>query len=361
MIPISFPGSRPKVFVTEDDLVFSSPNADYLPNMQDLKATFQEYHHPWDVRMLRWFSDKSPHWSFVPRFPSFDNPIFDRLIYNYHSLPIVMEGTLHLLDPNIQQSWWWLETCLQWVANVLLTSNNVLLPLGFNAGPFPSSYGYTKKHMEDRFARRCAMKSREGFVLLMALCSFAISLTKPPNQTSSNPPRWVELLQAQQPIHASWIEDLMHSAVADLSGKVGRTGAFIDVSSSESARWVDSMIRANIPIWFYWGNKNQPPRAYQPSLHQFLPNEDIHPSHPPYNPDMALLNIHLPHGSGQKPGETWKAYFQQVQAIQSDQLLRESTEQKLRRKAQEEMSTLFHIPTRKGCCGILLGGARKWV
>jgi hypothetical protein len=195
------------------------------------------------------------------------------------------------------------------------------------------------------------MKSREGFVPLMALCTFTISLTKPSSspQTSSKTPRWVELLQAQQPIHDSWIEDLMHSAVADLSNKVGRMGAFIDVSSSESARWVNSMIQANVPIWFFWGDKNQPPRPYQPSLHRFLPNkEDIQPSNPPYMPDAALLKIHLLHGSRQKPGETWKEYFRWVQVIQSDQLQCESTEQKLRCGAREETSKLFRTPTRKG-------------
>ena len=319
--------------------------------MPALNATFQDYHHPREIRTLRWFSDKSPHWSFVPRFPSFDNPIFERLIYNYRSLPIIREGNWYLLDPNIQQSWWRLETALRWMANVLLTSNNTLLPLGFNAGPFPSSYGYTKKHVEEHFARGCAMKSREGFVPLMALCTFAISLTKPSSgpQTSSKTPRWVELLQAQQPIHDSWIEDLMHSAVADLSDKVGRTGAFIDVSSSEPARWVNSMIRANVPIWFFWGDKNQPPRPYQPSLRPFLPNkEDIQPSNPPYMPDAALLKIRLLHGSRQKPGETWKEYFRRVQVIRSDRLQRESTEQKLRCDAREETSKLFRTPTRKG-------------
>ena len=135
----------------------------------------------------------------------------------------------------------------------------------------------------------------------------------------------------------------MHSAVTDLSDKVGRTGAFIDVSSSEPARWVNSMIRANGPIWFFWGDKNQPPRPYQPSLCPFLPNkEDIQPSNPPYMLDAALLKICLLHGFRQKPGETWKKYFWQVQVIRSDRLQHESTEQKLRRDAQEETNCFVH-------------------
>jgi hypothetical protein len=287
----------------------------------------------------------------VPRFPSFDNPIFERLIYTYRNLPIVRQGAWYLLEPQVQQQWWRLEMALRWVANVILSSGAALLPLGFNAGPFPSSYGYTRNHMEERFARYCAIKARDAFVPLMALCAFAISTTKQSigYQPAGHVPKWVEMLQAKQEIHPSWIEDISHSAAANLSEAVGRIGAFIDVSTFEMSNFTDSMIRANVPIWFYWGNKHEKPRSHDKSLVRFLPHTlDIQSDTPLHQRDTALQNIRLPHGSRQKAGETWRMYFERITNIRADRLLRESAEHKARREQRETKNSSFLTPTRKG-------------
>jgi hypothetical protein len=332
--------------------VYSSPNAVYLPQIPDIRAKFhEESNHPRDLRNLRWFSNTSPHWAFVPRFPRFDNPIFERLIYSYRNLPIVRSGGWYFLEPQVQQQWWRLEMALRWVANVILSSGAALLSLGFNAGPYPSSYGYTRNHTEERFARYCAMKARDAFVPLMALCTFAISTTKQSiqHQTANHVPKWVEMLQAEQEIHPSWIEDFSHSAAANLSETVGRIGAFIDVSTYDMANFTDVIIRANVPIWFYWGNKRENPRPHHKSLARFKPHiVDVQSNAPLYQPDVAPLNIRLPHGSRQRSGETWRMYFEHIMNIRADQLLRESAEHKARREQRETKNSSFLTPTRNG-------------
>ena len=60
--------------------------------------------------------------------------------------------------------------------NMLLTTGRVNLQLGWEPGLAPSSWGYHNRHTEEVFAQCCAMKSRDAFVPLMALCSWSISL-----------------------------------------------------------------------------------------------------------------------------------------------------------------------------------------
>lgn len=268
------------------------------------------------------------------------------MITTYRNVPIVREGAFFILEEKVRHSWQRLENALRWVANALLSSNNVLLPLGFNAGPFPSSYGYISRHMEERFARQCAMKSRDAFVPLMALCTFAISITKPSQTIPGQSPRWVSLLQAEANVHASWIEDLMQSNVADLSGRTVRMGAFIDVSSFDSSNFINSFIEAKVPIWFYWGTKHQPPLSHHRTLDRFLPkiNEILSPPTPNVDPSI----IRLPHGTRQKPGETWMSYRQRMADIRKQRISQESEYQKMRRERREKQSVLFHAPSQKG-------------
>ncbi|KAF8219000.1 hypothetical protein L208DRAFT_1558675, partial [Tricholoma matsutake] len=85
------------------------------------------------------------------------------------------EGNWYFLSSEIQVQWSRLEQALRWVASSIFSDNRVNLPLGFNAGPFPSTHGYLQKHKEESHAHYCTMKSLDAFLGLMALCAFAIS------------------------------------------------------------------------------------------------------------------------------------------------------------------------------------------
>jgi hypothetical protein len=206
----------------------------------------------------------------VPRSKTFDNPIFERLIGSYCNISVIREGGWYFLSVEVQQRWLRLEQALRWVATVILSDNRVNLPLGFNAGPFPSAHGYLQKHKEESHARYCTMKSRDAFLGLMALCAFAISTTKP--SPHHKPQRWVAILQHNNAnIQASWIEDFAQSAAVDFSESVGCVGMVANTADMEQTEFINCMILANVPIWLYWGNKSMPPNKYHPRLHKYLP------------------------------------------------------------------------------------------
>src|ERR1700759_2291298 len=137
------------------------------------------------------------------------------------------------------------------MVNVLLSKGEVNLPLGWCPRPIPRSFGYLDKHAKEVFARRCAIKSRDAFVLLMALCSWAISLIGT-SLTKNNEPQWVDLLLQDDPtVQPSWIEDLIDSVIVDF--KIYRVSSFMKVGTDEDLKHtLMSMLRGNVPVWFYW-------------------------------------------------------------------------------------------------------------
>ena len=342
--------SRPSVFVEKDGSVYSSPNMTYLPAIPAYDDVYNdEIHHPREIKKLRWASALSPHLAYVPRSTTFDNPIFERLICSYRNIRIIREGNWYFLSLEIRDRWLRLEQALRWVASAILSGNSVNLPLGFNPGPFPSAHGYLEKHKKESHARYCAMKSRDAFLGLMALCAFAISTTKP--LPHHKPQRWVTILQRNNAnIQASWIEDFAHSAAVDFSESVGRVGMVANVADMERTEFIDYMILANVPIWLYWGNKYKPPNKYHARVRKYLPlsTELDSPQPPLASPHATMSNIKLPTGSRQEPNEDWKTYFIRRTAQQTKIIERESNEQRSRREARELRNLSFPTPTRKG-------------
>lgn len=121
---------------------------------------------------------------FTPLMVKFQGPLFDRLSVSYKSLPPVRLGNLWCQSPNVGYPWQRLEIALTAIAHTLHEKGGILFSLGYGHR-FSDSYGYTKGHLEEKNARRCAMKSRDGFIELIGLCSHAITLYGP---------RWVDVL-----------------------------------------------------------------------------------------------------------------------------------------------------------------------
>jgi hypothetical protein len=172
------------------------------------------------------------------------------------------------------------------------------------------------------------MKSRNAFLGLMALCTFAISTTKP--SPHHKPQHWVAILQHNNAnIQASRIEDFAQSAAVDFSESVGHVGMIANTADMEQTEFIDCMILANVPIWLYWGNKSMPPNKYHPRLHKYLPlsSELNSPHRPLASTDATTADIKLPTGSRQKPKEDWRAYFIRKTAQQTKSIERKSNEQ----------------------------------
>ena len=360
-----------QVFVTPRGDVFSSPNAGHLPVVPDRSDIFLcDIHHPREASKVRWHSKLSQHLPYIACHPSYDNPIFKRLACTKRGVPITRDGGWYFLKQEIQDSWYRLERALLWVTNVLLTAGRVNLQLGWEPGPVPSACGYRNRHTEEVFARRCAMKSRDAFVPLMALCSWSISLVGVA-ESADKDPRWVSLLRRDnQSLQLSWIEDLTNSIIADFN--IPRIGSFMDVTVDEDTmRIITPMFQSNVPIWFYWGTISHPIMSYDRKLEKYRPKKaqieaanvkitatpafmpaisrfsDPSPPPPPQSP-AAPITVSLPKGTRQKPGETWMSYFdrrrERIRALEME----ESSMQKQRRLARERHSKTGKAPGKKG-------------
>lgn len=306
-----------------------------------------DVHVPRDASKIRWHANMSQHLPYIACHPNFDNPILQCLICTYRTVSIKQNGGWHFLDPEIQDKWLRLEKSLLWMANTLLSGSRANLPLGFDPGPLPTSCGYLNNHAEERFARHCAIKSRDAFVPLMALCSWSIALVG--NSMAMNKvPRWVDMLQANPTVLPSWIEDLAHSMIADFT--IRRTGSFMECTDEEVKRVIGPMLRANVPIWIFWGDLSKPTMSYDRSLERYRPTTtQVHAAGLSLKQrNMITPAISLPQGTRQMPGEEWRSYFTRMAANHSVFEQKESTLQKKKRLARENHSRTGEAPGRKG-------------
>jgi hypothetical protein len=190
------------------------------------------------------------------------------------------------------------------------------------------------------------MKSRDAFLGLMALCTFAISTTKP--SPHHKPQRWAAILQHNDhTIQASWIEDFAQSAAVDFSESVGQVGMVASTADMERTEFIDCMILVNVPIWLYWGNKSKLPNKYHAHLKKYLPllNELNPPPRPLASAEATTADIKLPIGSRQKPNEDWRAYFVQKASQRMELIEHESNEQRSRCEDRERKNVSFPTPT----------------
>lgn len=339
--------SKVQVFITPQREVFSSPNAEHLPEVSGRKDVFLcDIHYPREASKVRWNSKRSQHLAYIACHPSFNNPILERLNCTYRGLSIMREGGWYFLDPDIQHKWYRLEQSLLWVANTLLSGGRVNLQLDFEPGPVPSSCGYLNKHVEERFARRCAMNSRDAFVPLMALCSWSISLVGA-SLTANKAPQWVDMLQANPTVVPSWIEDLQHSMIADFN--IHRFGSFMDVTDEDVKRIIGPMLRADVPIWFYWGTASKPVMSYDRALEKYRPTHaQVDAAMIPLLQNLTVApTVSLPKGSRQIPGEEWRSYFDRKRAKHLELELKESSMQKQKRLARENHSRTGEAPGKR--------------
>ena len=168
------------------------------------------------------------------------------------------------LPQDISKSWKTLEqSCLQ-IIKVLRDFFKTEHPKVFIvcSDPNPSQYGYSKCHRTKAKARQAISNSLDAFVLLFACVSFHIAICRRSDDparisTSSSPstlPRWFQHLSLRQnKIHPEWLQLLADSPISDFTSTSQRVGAILNVSSCSWFDLVPNMLKANVPIWLYWG------------------------------------------------------------------------------------------------------------
>jgi hypothetical protein len=243
-------GVPPRPHITaEGTHVLVSPNSSRiieLPHHLSKIDLCTDYPDPSEATTLRWSMNPYPQLAYCLTSPRFQGPLLQRLAYTRRTLPVIWDGRIHFwgLSPDVLYLWWSLEMCLICVARELFSSTTALHSQTFQV---PSDYGYCRPHGKRDRAVRCSMRAHDAFVPLMALVSYAISLT--PSFTDENPP-WVAKL-IERGIHPEWVEMLKTSQLADFSEANQRVGVIIHPNCNFLNR-ISCMVRANVPVWILW-------------------------------------------------------------------------------------------------------------
>ena len=346
------------IFVTEDDAVFVSPNSSTLPHIPRMQDSIPEYTLPLDTRSLSWSDNAYPQRAFVLRSDQYTGPIFQRLSFaTMHSLPMERDGYSWRLSRETQIQWARLETGLRVVISCLIRESPALLPLDFTPFRLPSEYGWGNTSTNERRARKLAMRSRDAFNPLMALCSFAISLHRHLDLDSSTEnPKWAQCLIEKACVHPQWVRSLQESPVADfLPGQ--RVGVIVHMDRCQWLSQIPAMIQANVPIWLYWGHANSifspfhritpiyrpPPDAIEAGRRRrdVIEMQQAEPALPVSHPEPERH-------SGQKRGETWQQFFARREESNAKRIAQEN-EVERQRHQNHEREAQGHPPP--GCHG----------
>ena len=253
-------------------------------------------------------------------------------------------GCLWRLSPETQNQWARLETGLRVVTYALMKEAKVLLPLDFRHFRLPSEYGWGCEVGEERYARKLAMRARDAFNPLMALCSYAISLLLHRDlDPSTDNPNWAQVLIEKADVHPEWVKSLQESPVADFSpGK--RVGVIVHMGRCQFLDHIPAMIRANVPIWLYWGHLNSIFSPFHKVATMYRPSKDavkatqMNQGATEMSQADALPRISYPEPeahSGQKRGETWQEFFVRREESNARRILQENEAETQKRQNRE--------------------------
>jgi hypothetical protein len=295
-----------KTFYDKQHGIWSSPNMTVLSHSippLDMEIPAESRYK--DFRTPRWLSNKFPYMAFWPNFISFTGSIFSRLNISSSNIKVVSAGPAkYTLSPETVASWQRLENALIGLCMFLLRRKmGNIAELGYL--PLPRECGYMSLHAEPRFVRGCAYKSRDAFVTLATICSFAIAVNISPLDEYSPQPEWVSACQAEG-VHPQWLKDLQQSFVCNFAPGV-RSGAFMYGYKTCWARAIPAFVNANVPLWIFWGHASLTPTdermlAYRPSkdeamkAKQFALDSSLHPQGSVG--DETQFPVDFPHDNG---------------------------------------------------------------
>jgi hypothetical protein len=383
---------RPKITSVEAHILVSpnAPDIFELPVGMSKNDTPSEPR-PSDATTFRWSLNPFPQLPYCLKYPRYQGPLLQRLAYTFNTLPLEWDYGWSL-SPSVAESWQSLETCLETATVALFNAVGALHLLEFRVFRRPSQFGYSRKFRKSDQSRRCCINGRNAFVPLMALCSYAISIT--PNFTNENPP-WVGKLE-EMGVHPEWVQLLKSSQLADFSESNKRLGVIIQ----PNCKWLNripNMIRANVPLYFLWDDPNdfastpwfykkycptlqevrhaqtrerlrgQPPswedisvtalvaddQTSDPTL---VPDDATHapddvtlvPDIPPQQPPPSNEPPIPDQFSGQKRGETMDQFFARRVERHARMAATETSAERISRLDREQMAQRHRIPGRGG-------------
>ena len=255
--------------------------------------------------------------------------------------------------------------------NTLFQEVDAIFPLDIEDYPLPMEFGYLRSHVRETTARKCALMSRDVFLPLMAMCSFAISFhPSPPGRPISADPPWVDILVNKAKIHPEWVNQVKLSFIGDLSGNFARVGVVVNAKTCKWTNNIRRLICANVPVWIFWSSINQPlQQSPAPRLSSFFPTRaevmaaistnkqraeasDNHPASlnsvavPDAVPDARFPQPNP--NSRQRYGETWQQFFTREAIRHSKMAEKETPTATTARLDRQKESEKFNAPGKSG-------------
>jgi len=114
----------------------------------------------------------------------------------------------------------------------------------------PSNCSYLRPHPKEDIACHCAIKSRNAFFILAALCSYGISFYRAGNWASLSIPAWHNVLIAKG-CNPQWIQLLEQTFVCDFAPGA-HVGGYIHTNTSRIFPQIRALLDSNIPVWIEW-------------------------------------------------------------------------------------------------------------
>jgi hypothetical protein len=376
------------------------------PNQQEEPPTFSFSHseplpddaRPCQLRGRVWALHNHPYLPFV-LFSPFLGAMTSRFATPPEEIPIDKDFNGYHLPEDVSKSWKTLEQTCHQIIVVLSALFEELHPktlFSCAAPPKPSHFGYSKEYRTESKARLALSDSVDTFVLLFAYVSFYIAIcrdtSKDPTSISlssatATQPNWFQRLsERKSKIHPGFLRLLADSPISNFTTTTARTGSIINVSRCSWLSLVPYMLKANLPIWFYWGI---PPVFVQPLLHnalifaprshpqsRALPLPVITPSQSVGFPTSstsqsigfptpsASQSVGLPTpsasqsdrlparsalgGPGQLPGETWQDFMSRQNLRRKKELSKENDVDRRAREGRENSAATKSCPGKKG-------------
>jgi hypothetical protein len=338
---------------------------------------------PSQLRGRVWALHNYPYLPFM-LFSPFHAAMTSRLSTPAEQIPLDKDFNL---PEDVSRSWKTLDqSCCQIVTvlRVLFKQDHPKVLFTCLAPPKPSQFGYSKDHRNEERARYALSQSLDAFVLLFAYISFCIAICRKSDDpafissssSTSTQPSWFQHLSLRQSkIHPEWLQLLADSPISNFTTTPQRVGAIINVSRCSWIDLVPLMLKANLPIWLYWGI---PPVFVQPLNHRALvyaPRSHPQSRAPPLPvitpsqsvalptssqsvtlPTASQSVIHLTPsqsvtllgGSGQLPGETWKDFMTRQNMQRKKILSKEDNVARQAREDRENKSATRSCPGKKG-------------
>ena len=325
-----------------------------------------------ELRRAIWLVQRCPELAYMLKSFDCESALLASLQVNPKHIAIIRRGNRWVLDPVVVEAWAMLESHLLCVTDTLLqhVANRDEYCFPFDAyWPNPTECGYKQEWADQQVARSAAYRSLDACRVLLARCSMAIALASP--DLHDCPAHW-KLILLQNDILARWVEHFQTSIIPDFSPCL-RVGAYVSPADNEAGttwiRHVPCMVRANLPVYIFWPKHGRDEIvAKYPFLRQYLPVPELIVDVPDASAEncfgwkrLAVVtassgshsgqmagampdSANIPHGPGQRAGESALEFFARREAANRTLELKETEAQRESRLPRAWAASSFARP-----------------